>query len=188
MKKSTIILLGVLGGFILLIVLLVGKYNTLVSLEEDVNNKYAIIDTQLQRRADLIPNLVATVKGYTSHEEKILNTLSEARAKMLSSGNPEEAAEANQQLSNAITNLLVIVENYPDLKANQNFISLSDELSGSENRIAVARVDYNDVVANYNKNIKLFPNNIIANMLGFEEKEYFEADESAQEVPNVSFE
>lgn len=189
-KRTTKIIIAV--AVVLLIIALVSggikKYNNLVVLEETINNKYAAIDTQLQRRADLIPNLVNTVKGYANHEETVFTTIAEARTKLLSADNAKEAAEANEVLSASITKLLAISESYPELKANEEFTGLRDELAGTENRIAVARKDYNDAAYEYNKSIKMFPNNIYANIFGFEIREYFEADKSANEVPNVSFE
>ena len=188
MKKG-LITGGIIVGIILLVIVMISSsYNNLINKQEEVEGKLADISVQLERRADLIPNLVSTVKGYASHEKEIIDSITTSREKLLNSNTPEDMANANQDLTNAINNLLVIVENYPDLKANTNFIQLQDELAGTENRIAVARKDYNDAVKSYNKEIKLFPKNILANMFGFEQKEYFEAKESANEVPNVSFE
>ena len=178
----------VIGIIILVVIMFSSTYNSLVSKQEDVEGKLANISVQLERRADLIPNLVSTVKGYTTHEKEVIDSITTSREKLLGASGAEEMAEANQELSNAINNLLVIVENYPDLKANTNFIQLQDELAGTENRISVARNDYNEAVKVYNKEIKLFPKNILASMFGFEEKEYFEAKENSNEVPEVSFE
>lgn len=188
MKKGLLI-----GGIIVAAVLLVvgifaSTYNGLVSKEEDVEGKLADISVQLERRADLIPNLVNTVKGYAKHEQSVIDSVTSARENLVNAKGAEEMADANQKLTNALNNLLVIVENYPDLKANTNFIQLQDELAGTENRIAVARSDYNDAVKEYNKSIKSFPKNLLAGMFGFEEKEYFEAKDSANEVPEISFE
>ena len=182
--------IGIIIGVIVLVlgIFIGGTYNSLVSIREDVNSKYSDISVQLERRADLIPNLVSTVKGYAAHETEVINSITTSREKLLNADNAEEMADANQELSNAINNLLVIVENYPDLKANTNFIQLQDELAGTENRISVARNDYNAAVKDYNKTIKSFPKNILAGMFDFEEKEYFEAKESSNEVPEVSFE
>ena len=173
---------------VVLVMLFAGSYNGLIGKEEEVDSKLAQVSVQLERRADLIPNLVNTVKGYASHEQSVIDSVTDARAKLLSANSVEEKAEANQELTTSLNNLLVVVENYPDLKANTNFIQLQDELAGTENRIAVARKDYNDAVKSYNKEIKSFPKNILAGMFGFEEKEYFEAKESSNEVPKVSFE
>lgn len=187
-KNSLFIVIGVIVLVILLIVgSAVGKYNSIVSSEEKVTASLSDIDTQLQRRADLIPNLVNTVKGYMKHEEKVIESVTDAREKLNSASSLEDKEKANKELSNAINQLYVIVENYPDLKANTNFIALQDEIAGSENRVAVARKNYNDAVNTYNSMIKRFPDNIIASMFGFEKKEYYEADEESKDVPNVSF-
>lgn len=185
MKKGAIIIIGVI---VLLGLFLVGTYNGLIAKQEEVDNKLADISVQLERRADLIPNLVNTVKGYASHEKSAIDSVTTARQKLLNAETIGEKAAANNELSSALNNLLVLVENYPDLKANTNFIQLQDELAGTENRIATSRRDYNDAVKSYNKEIKSFPKNILAGMFGFEQKEYFEAKESSNEAPNVSFE
>ncbi len=187
MKKSYIILGVVIVIILAIILFFVGKYNNLVTLEENVDNKYADIDVQLERRADLIPNLVNTVKGYMSHEENIIEQITTARENLVNAKGIEEKATANSELSKALNNLMVIVENYPDLKASANFINLQDELAGTENRISTARRDYNNAVKEYNATIKKIPTNIIASMSGFEEKVYFEAEEAKTEVPNVNF-
>lgn len=188
MKKGLVTIGIIIGVIVLLVIMFSGTYNGLVGKGEEVDNKLADISVQLERRADLIPNLVSTVKGYASHEQSAIDSVTEARSNLVNATNVEEKVKANETLTTALNNLFVIVENYPDLKANTNFIQLQDELAGTENRIAVARKDYNEAVKSYNKEIKSFPKNIIANMFGFEVKEYFEAKESANEVPNVSFE
>lgn len=188
MKKSNMGLIIVIAIVVLIGIIIMSSYNGIVSLSEDVDSKYATIDTYLQRRADLIPNLVSTVKGYTQHEESIIDSITEAREKMTSAKTVTEKAEANDELTSALNNLMIVVENYPDLKASTNFTQLSDELSGTENRIAVARRDYNDAVKTYNLSIKQFPNSILAGMFGFDTATYFEASESSKDVPNVSFE
>lgn len=188
MKKGLKIGLIVGGIAILLVMLFASSYNGLVVQSENVDSKLANISVQLERRADLIPNLVNTVKGYASHESKIIEAIASSREKLLNADTAEEMAIANEEFNTALNNLLVIVENYPDLKANTNFIQLQDELAGTENRIAVARNDYNDAVKSYNLEIKKFPKNIMAAMFGFDEAEYFEAKDSSNEVPNVSFE
>lgn len=187
MKKTNIVLIVVIAIVIILGLTLVSSYNQIVAKSEEVDNKFATIDTYLQRRADLIPNLVNTVKGYTQHEEQVVNSITEARQKMVNAKSISEKAEANEQLTSALNNLNVIIENYPDLKASQNFISLQDELSGTENRIATARRDYNEAVKDYNLKIKKFPTTIIASMFGYETKEYFQATEQSKEVPTVEF-
>lgn len=187
MSKSLKIGLIIVGIVILMITLFGGSYNDLVSKQEDVDQKLANISVQLERRADLIPNLVNTVKGYMKHEENIIDKVTTARENLVKAGTVEEKAEANNELTNALNNLFVIVENYPELKSNTNFLNLQDELAGTENRIAVARQDYNETVKSYNKEIKKFPKNILATLFGFKEKAYFEAKENASEVPEVSF-
>lgn len=187
MKKSTIIVLVIIAIIVLIVIGLVSSYNGVVGLSEEVDNKFATIDTMLQRRADLIPNLVNTVKGYTNQEQSIIDSVTEARAKLAGASSVEDKANADQELTTALNNLLVVVENYPDLKSSQNFINLSDELAGTENRIATARKDYNDAVRSYNTKIKKFPTNIISGMFGFEDKEYFQATEGSEEVPTVDF-
>lgn len=187
MKKSTIAIIVVVVILIAIIAGLVSSYNGVVSLSEDVDNKFATIDTMLQRRADLIPNLVNTVKGYTNQEQAVIDSVTDARAKLAGANSVEEKANADQELSTALSNLLVVVENYPDLKSSQNFINLSDELAGTENRIATARKDYNDAVREYNTKIKRFPTNIVSGMFGYGEREYFQASEGSEEVPTVDF-
>jgi len=183
--------LGPLAAVVIIIVILglilVPSYNKFVTGEENVEQSYAQIETQLQRRLDVIPNLVNTVKGFAAHEEKVLGDISEARTKLAGASGPQEQSAANGELESAIGRLLVVVENYPDLKANQNFTQLMDELAGTENRIAVARKDYNEEVASFNKQVKRFPGKLVASIFGFDEKEYFKADEAASEVPNVDF-
>ena len=188
-KLSTgkIVGLVILGLVILLGVWGIGCYNGLVSLKETVDSQYSNIDVQLQRRADLIPNIVQTVKGYTSHESQILNELSNSRAKLSGASTISEKANANAEISSSLSKLLVVVENYPNLKADTQFQTLSDNLEGTENRIAVARKDYNEAVQSYNQKIKTFPSVIIASMLGFQSAERFEASEKANEVPEVNF-
>ena len=187
MKKSLSVIIIIVAIIGLVAGILVGSYNKMVSNRETVDTAYSNLDVSLQRRADLIPNLVNTVKGYTDHESKAIEQVTEARTKYLNSSSTDEKIEANNEISKALSNLLVVVENYPDLKASTNFTQLSDELSGTENRIAVARRDYNEAVKDYNLKIKKFPTGIIANMFGYEAKEYFQASEESQEVPNVQF-
>ena len=176
MKKNYIIFGIVIVIILAIILFFVGKYNNLVTLEEGVDNKYADIDVQLERRADLIPNLVNTVKGYMQHEDDIIEQVTTARENLVNAKNIEEKAIANNELSSALNNLMVIVENYPDLKSSTNFINLQDELAGTENRISTARRDYNNAVKEYNATIKKIPTNIIASMSGFEKKNYFEVE------------
>lgn len=190
MKKGYIILICVLAVILLVIVSVISTNNSLVSLREDVNSKYSQIQTTLQRRMDLIPNLVETVKAYANHEESVFTEIAEARSKLsgaISTGEVEKISQANDALSASLGRLLAIKEAYPDLKANTQFTALMDELAGTENRINVARQYYNEKVAEYNKSIKSFPASIIAGMGGFYEKSYFEADEGADTAPKVNF-
>lgn len=187
LKKGTKILLAILVLAVVLVVYTFSTYNSLVRLKENVDSKWSQVENQLQRRADLIPNLVNTVKGYAKHEKEIFETLAQARSKLLNSSTVEDKAKANDELSSAISRLLMIVENYPNLKADKTFVQLMDELAGTENRIAVARKDYNDAVRQYNIKIKVFPNVLIARMFGFEERQYFQASSQAQNVPSVDF-
>lgn len=188
MKKTGIIVIAVIAAVVLLLgISLISTNNSLVSMETEVDAAMANIDTNLQRRADLIPNLVNTVKGYAAHEQAALDSVTAARAQLAGASTVGEKAEADSALTAALNNLLVIVENYPDLKASANFTQLADELAGTENRIAVARRDYNDAVQEYNAAIRKFPGNLVAGMFGFEKKDFFQASAGAQDVPNVEF-
>ena len=180
------------GLILVVIIVLLGlwgitSYNGLITKKESIDSAQADIDTALQRRADLIPNLVNTVKGYMSYEQGVIKEITTAREKMVSAGSTSERIEADQQLEGALSRLMVIVENYPELKADLNFINLQDELSGSENRIATSRKDYNDTVKDYNTSIKRFPGIIMAKLFGFDEAGYFDADPEAKKVPTVDF-
>jgi LemA protein len=174
-------------ALIIIFMMLGSSYNGFVNAEEDVDKAYSQIENQLQRRLDLIPNLVNTVKGYAAHEKEVIQSISDARARLAGARTPEEEATANTELSSALSRLLVVVENYPNLKADKQFTQLMDELAGTENRISVARQDYNEQVGSYNKRIKRFPGAIVANVTGFDEKEYFRADPAAAEAPEVDF-
>lgn len=182
----------VLGGIALVIMLvvggaLVGQYNALVTSNEAVDAAWAQVENVLQRRADLIPNLVETVKGYAAHEEEVFTRVADARSRLAGATTPAEAAAANAGLTSALGRLLAIAEAYPDLKANQNFLRLQDELAGTENRIAVERMRYNNQVRTFNTAIKRFPTRLLAGLFGFSERDYFEADQGAKEVPKVDF-
>ena len=163
-------------------------YNTLAKLGQGVETAWANVETQYQRRADLIPNLVSTVKGYAKHEQETLDQVVEARAKALAGGaSIEEYAAAQQQVTTALGRLIAISENYPDLKANTNFLELQAQLEGTENRIAVARNNYNEIVKAYNTTTVTFPSNLIAKMFDFEKKQLFAASEGAAQAPKVEF-
>ncbi len=187
MKKMTgwmigvVVVLGAIGLF------LIAPYNKLVGLEQNVDQHESEIDNKLQRRADLIPNLVQTVKGFASHEEKVMADISNARSKMAGAGTTEEKLAANDELSGALSRLLVVVENYPDLKSDKQFTQLMDELAGTENRISVERSNYNTAVREYNGAVKRFPTLVAAKILGFSEKSYFKADEGSNKAPSVNF-
>ena len=181
--------LAVIVGIALICILYsISTKNTFISMREDINEQQANVEVALQRRADLIPNLVATVKGYATHEEKVFTEIAEARSKLagsINSGNLNEISAANDELSSALSRLLVLKESYPELKANENFIALQDELAGTENRIAIARRDYNDLVSKYNTKIQKFPASIIANSNGFEKVDYFKSQEGSNIAPSV---
>jgi LemA protein len=188
MKKGVIVLVVIL----LVAVMLVGQFisvrNTLVVKDQAVKAAWSQVDIVLQRRADLIPNLVETVKGFAAHEETVFGDIAKARAALLGAQTPTDKIAANNQLDGAIGRLLLIVENYPQLKSNENFLRLQDELAGTENRISVERRNYNNAVQDYNTYIALFPNNIFAKWTGFQKNNaYFQADEASRTAPKVAF-
>lgn len=196
MKKNQIVLLSVLGIIILGIFWGISSYNGIITLQENVNSQWANVESQYQRRADLIPNLVSTVKGYATHESSTLEGVVAARAKAtqvtidpknLTPEKLQEFQAAQGQVSSALGKLLMITENYPDLKANQNFLELQAQLEGTENRIAVERNRYNDVAKLYDVPIKQFPGSIFASIFGFKEKPYFESEKGAEKAPSVKF-
>lgn len=197
MNRSTIILLSVLGVFVLLILWSVGAYNRLVGLSEGTESQWANVQSAYQRRADLIPNLVSTVKGYADFEQETLTGVIEARSKATSVQisaddlTPEKVAafqKAQGELKGALSRLLLSVERYPDLKANQNFLALQSQLEGTENRINVERDRFNEQIRAYNSAVKRIPTSIVAAVGGFEARGYFEAEAEAQDAPEVSFE
>lgn len=181
------IILAIIAIVVVALIMIVPTYNRLATSRENVNKSYAQVQNVVQRRADLIPNLVNTVKGYTDHESDTLKEVTNARAGVKNAQNPGELAQANEQLTRAIGDINVAVEAYPDLKADSQFVQLMDELAGSENRISTERKNYNEAVQSYNTYIKRFPTNIIAKFTGYDEAEYFQASESAQEAPTVDF-
>ncbi len=176
----------IISGVILLLVIII--YNRLITLRNSVKNNWARINTQLQRRYDLIPNLVETVKGYMAHEKEVLESVTQARTAFLNAHTVTETAEAENMLTGALKSLFAVSENYPDLKASQNFLMLQEELAGTENKISYARQSYNNAVMDYNVGIQKFPNNIIAGLFNFKEQEFFEVeDEEARKAVKVSF-
>ena len=187
-KRNLLIAVGVIVVVLLMFYSgIKGTYNTFVALDEGVKAAWAQVENQLQRRYDLIPNLVETVKGFAQQEREVFIGVTEARAKVGGAQSIPEKIEANQALTSALSRLLVTVERYPDIKSNQNFIRLQDELAGTENRIAVERRRYNEAVRAYNVRIRTFPANLLAGVFGFTKAEFFEVPESAQATPAVKF-
>jgi len=201
MKKSTIIILSVLGGIVLLALLLVGwvtgNYNSLVRTDEGVNQAWAQVQNQYQRRVDLIPNLVEVVKGYAAHEKEVFEKVAEARASVGKIqvtpeilNNPQlfqKFQEAQNNMGSMLSRLLAVAENYPQLKANENFLQLQSQLEGTENRIAVERMKFNQVVQEYNVKVRTFPTSIMAGLFGFAQKQYFQSEPGADKAPKVKF-
>ena len=187
-KKTLIIVLAVIVFLaIAAYSFFAGNYNKFVNLDQTVKTSWAQVENQLQRRYDLIPNLVETVKGYAKQEKDVMVEVTNARAKVGGAGNVPDKIAANNQLSGALSRLMVVVEKYPDLKSNQNFMRLQDELAGTENRIAVERMRYNEAVQIYNQTIKSFPSNLLAGMYGFKDAAFFEAPKEAKAAPKVKF-
>ena len=184
--------MGILAAVLLLLLIVGGgacsTYNSLYGKREVVKQKWSNVDVNLERRADLIPNLVNTVKGYTKHEEQVFGDIAQARSRLINpQANPQEKIEANSQLDSALSRLLVISENYPDLKANEQYRNLMTQLEGTENRIGVARQDYNQVVADYNTSRGRFPSVIFSNLFGFSPEQEFKADPAKRQAPQVDF-
>jgi len=190
-SKTLLAVLGVIAVVIIAIVVWgISTSNNLMTLREDVRMQQSQVETTLQRRSDLIPNLVNTVKGYATHEEEVFTEIADARSKLagsIESGDLDSISKSNSELDSALSRLLAITENYPDLKASEQFTALQDELAGTENRINVARQHYNEKVMTYNTTVQRFPTSIIAGIFGYSPAEYFEASEEAQEVPEVNF-
>ena len=178
----------VIGIVVLLVLAYIGMYNSLVSLRNQVKNAWAQIDVQLKRRHDLIPNLIETVKGYVKHERDTLENITKARTNAMQASGAAAAGKAEGELSGAISKLMLVVENYPDLKANQNFLALQEELSSTENKVGFSRQFYNDSVLRFNTKTQTFPSNIVANMFGFKQAEFFEIQVATErEAPKVQF-
>lgn len=187
MKTSVKVIIGLVVTLVLVGMPLMGSYNGLITKESDVDLAWSQVESQLQRRNDLIPNLVNSVKGSMQNEQEIFTAIANARAGISSADSTGESIEANNQMSSAVTKLLVSVENYPELKSNQNVVALMDELAGTENRIATERSRFNETVQSYNNKVKRFPGLIIARTMGFEQKPYFEAVDGADVAPEVEF-
>ena len=182
---TTLIVVGVI---VVVAVFVIGMYNSLVRLRNQVDNAWSQIDVQLKRRHDLIPNLMETAKGYMKHERETFEAITEARSRAMGAGSVSEASKAEGGLSGALSNFMLVVENYPDLKANQNFLSLQEELSSTENKIAFSRQAYNDGVMVFNNKTQMFPSSVIAGMFNFSKRDFFEIENAAErEVPKVSF-
>jgi len=187
MKRGTKIAIAIAAVVVITGLYFIGIRNKLVKLEIEVEEKWAQVENVLQRRADLIPNLVNTVKGYAAHEKEIFEEVANARSKLLGARNIGETLQANAALSSALGRLLAIAERYPDLKADRTFTRLMDELAGTENRIALERKRYNEAVRRFNTAIRVFPENVIAGMMGLEKKPYFQVEKGKEKVPVVDF-
>jgi len=187
MRVLAVLILGIVVIGLIAALWIYGTYNGFVNLDEESNKAFAQVDVVLQRRFDLIPNLVETVKGYAAHEEKVFREVTEARSRVGQATSVDSRIAAENQLTGALSRLLVVAENYPELKANQNFLALQDELAGTENRIAVERRRYNEAATEYNKKIRRVPGNMIAGMFGFERRELLEAPSEAKQAPIVKF-
>lgn len=187
MKKGlvVVVVLGILAA--LAAMQGIGIYNGLVRKDVAVSEKWGQVQNVLQRRADLVPNLVQSVKGYAAHEKEIFENVAASRAKLAGARTPEEAMKANAEITSALARLLVVVENYPQLKADQTFARLMDELAGAENRIAVERMRYNEAIQAYNTGVRTFPGSVVAKITGFAARPFFEADARAREAPKVDF-
>jgi len=185
--KNRNFVLGGIGLVVLLIIWFVFAYNSLITLSESVDTAWAQVENQYQRRADLIPNLVNTVKGYAAHEKELFTEITQLRSQWASATTKQGKIKAANGLEGALSRLLLVAENYPQLKANENFLGLQASLEGTENRVAVERKRYNDAVKVYNIKIKRIPTNIVAGMFGYEKETYFEAEEGSEKVPEVKF-
>src|SRR5580704_5977316 len=192
MRKGLLVVLGLVGVLVIVVIMVIGSYvsakNQMVSLDQEVKASWSEVDVQLERRADLIPNLVETVKGFTKEESTVFGDIANARAGLLNARDPKEKIQANGTLDSAFGRLLALTENYPQLRSNEQFLRLQDELSGTENRISVARRHYNETLRDYNTFVRQFPNSIWAGMLGFHSNDaYFEASAASRTAPQVKF-
>ena len=188
MKKGLIVVIVLVLGAVMLSGKLFGAKNVFVTEKNDIDARWAQVDNDMKRRADLIPNLVETVKGFAKQEQTVFGDIAKARSALLSSGSRESKIDANNQLSSALGRLLSLTESYPQLKSNENFLRLQDELSGTENRIAVDRRDYNEAIKKYNTSIELFPNSIAASVFGYNRNDaYFKTNEEERKTPSVKF-
>ncbi len=188
MTATAIALVVIFALLVLIVLAVIGVYNALVRLRNQVDNAWSQIDVQLKRRHDLIPNLVETARGYMKHERETFEAITKARSAAMGAKTVSEAAQAEGQLAEALSRFMLVVENYPDLKANQNFLALQEELTSTENKIAFARQNYNDQVLFYNNRIQMFPSNLVAGMFAFTKRDFFEVQTAAErEAPKVSF-
>ncbi len=192
MRRGTMVLLVVVGVIVIAGLFVYGSFksaqNQMVQKQENVRQTWSQVDVDLQRRADLIPNLVETVKGFSKHEETVFKDIADARSALLGARSPQEKIDANGRLDSTLGRLLVLQENYPQLKSNENFLRLQDELAGTENRIAIERRKYNETVQRYNTDISLFPDNVIAGMFGFQRNDaYFKTEPGQRQNPKVQF-
>jgi LemA protein len=188
MKRGGLIALAVVAVLLVMVGgCLVGNYNRLVSADQEVKQRFAQVDNQLQRRNDLIGNLVETVKGTATQEQAVFGAIADARARMAGAQTPDQRIQAGQQMDTALGRLFVVVENYPQLRSNEAFVQLMDELAGTENRLATERMRYNQAVQGFNTMVKRFPTNVYASMFGFKEATYYQIPEGARAVPHVDF-
>ena len=187
MSTSSVVIIIIVGILALLVFYVIGVYNKLVNARNKVENQFSQVDVQLKRRADLIPNLIETVKGYAKHENNTFKEVVEARNKAVSATSVNEKVEANNELTGALTKLFALAESYPELKANENFLALQSDLKETEDKISYARQFYNDSAMSFNNVVQMFPSNIIANMFSFKKFDYFKINEEEKDVPKVKF-
>lgn len=186
--KTLLVVIGVSAFIVLIIVVwFIGTYNSLISADQRVNEQWSQVENQYQRRADLIPNLVEIVKGYAKHEATVFEEVTKARSQWASAKTPDEKMKAAGDIDSALSRLMMVVENYPQLKASDSFVALQSQLEGTENRVTVARMDYNTAVREYNVKIKRIPTSIVAGIYGYDDKPFFEAEKGAEKAPKVNF-